>query len=156
MTALQLAGALLLVLTGWGAGTSAAQRAEGERRQLHTFVRLLERLRDDLACRALPGEELLAAAALYPEFGAVPLAGCRSLAELPLPEALDDARRTELRAGLETICLVPREQAAAELERLIRLCREAEQEKKTAAGTARALYPRLGVCLGIVAAILLM
>lgn len=155
MTALRLLGAFLLAATGWGAGWGAAQAARRQWRELHTFVRLLEHLRDDLICRALPGDELLASASLYPEFSPLALGTCRSLAALPLPDALDTARQMEIRAGLQGICLAPREQAAAALERLAKLCREAEEEKHTAAGTARALYPRLGLCLGVMAAILL-
>ncbi|MGN0984056.1 MAG: hypothetical protein ACI4OI_04360 [Gemmiger sp.] len=155
MWELRFYGGILVTISGWGIGYAGALHARDNWKRLHTFVRLLEHLRGELSCRVLPGDELLAVAAQLPEFQGMALTGCRSLAEIPVPDCIDPAYRTEIYAALQTLCIVSRERADQELERLLRLCRAMEQDALAKSRTVRALYPRLGFSLGLVASILL-
>ena len=65
---LRLLGTLLLLLAGMGGGFAAAARAENNRRQLHSFARLLTYLAELLDAQALTGPELLRRAAQDPAF----------------------------------------------------------------------------------------
>ena len=92
---------------------------------------------------------------MYPEFAEMGIRNCGSLAELPLPVALSPTLRQEMEQGLVQVGLEPRDTACATLQRLATLCEEAAVEQKAKAELARRLWPRLGVCCGILLAILL-
>ena len=153
--ALRLLGAALLVAAGTGGGLAVYGHRYGHWRQLHTFARLLVYLQSTLAFQPLLAEELLRHAAQYPEFSRLGLAGCRSLAELPLPAALTPALCQEIRQGLEQLAWQPRAGACATLRRLASLCEDAAAQCRREAQAARSLWPRLGACAGVLAVILL-
>lgn len=151
---MRLLGALLLILTGWGCGMAAAQRQQDTWTQLHTFVRLLNRLRTEICYRAQPAADLLAETAADPAFAAFRLADCRELGDLPVPAAFGQALACEVRAGLSALAFVPREEVCRSLEHLAALCADAAEEQRKTVKTVKILYPRLGGCLGAVAALL--
>lgn len=148
-------GALLLIFAGTGGGFALCSHQAVCWRQLHTFSRLLSYLQGTLSYQALTGAELLQRAAHYPEFAQLGLAKCRTLEDLPLPDALSDSLRMEIRSGLEQLALEPRTNACATLQRLSALTEEEAQNKREIARAARRIYPRLGACAGILTAILL-
>ena len=152
---LRLLGGVLLVAAGTGGGVAVYARKQRQWRQLHTFARLLDYLRELLAYQALNGRELLARAARYPAFARLGVTGGGTLAALPMPECLPAAVQLEIRQGLEQLALAPRASACATLRRLEALCEEAAAQKQEEARAARRLWPRLGACAGMLAAILL-
>ena len=72
-----------------------------------------------------------------------------------MPGALTLAEQEEIRDGLCQMSLQPREEACATLERLASLCEEAAQRARQAADDSRVLWPRLGLCAGVLTVILL-
>lgn len=152
---LRFFGSVLLICAGAGSGLSAAAHAEKSRRQIHTFARLLTYLAELLDAQALAGPELLQRAAYYPDFSACIPAKAASLACILPPGGLPDALRQEITAALSAAEEAPRLTACAALHRLAALC-EAEAAAQTEhCCSARRFWPRLGACLGALAAILL-
>lgn len=151
----RILGALLLVLAGTGGGLAVYTHQAACGQQLHTFARLLGYLEGTLSYQALTGAELLQRAALYPEFAKLGLANCCTLEELPIPRAVSDSLKMEIRSGLEQLALEPRASACTTLQRLAALTEEEAQRKQSQARQAHTLYPRLGACAGILTAILL-
>lgn len=149
-------GAALLVFTGWGGGMAAAQRQQERWLQIHTFVRLLTRLRTEIAYRALPAGELLRELEKDGSFSGLGFMGCASLEELPVPDALAPSLQAEIRTGLAALSVLPREEVCRSLDRLAALCEEAAAECFAKANACKTLYPRLGACLGATAAVLLL
>ena len=149
---LRTAGALLLILAGAGGGFAAAARIGTQQRQCHAFARLLAYLAELLEAQALAGPELLARAARCPTFSACCPAGTAELSALRPPDCLPDALCREI---AETLAAAPRRTAGAALRRLAALCEAEADELAARAHDARRLWPRLGGCLGVLAAILL-
>lgn len=144
-----------MILTGTGGGFAAAARIGAQQRQCHTFARLLAYLAELLEAQALAGPELLTRAARCPAFAACCPAGTAALSALCPPGCLSDALRREIVETLTVAEESPRLTACAALRRLAALC-EAEADALAArTRDARRLWPRLGCCLGVLAAILL-
>lgn len=152
---LRLLGGCLVLLAGYGAGYGVLLHHRARWGQLHTFGRLLGYWRGLLQYQALTGPELLCRARNYPEFAGLGLAGCTGLAGLPLPAALPPPQQAELRDGLCQMALQPRLEACATLERLAALCEEGARQARREADAARTLWPRLGLCAGVLIVILL-
>ena len=150
-----LLGAALLVCTGFAAGQAYCQRLWAQWRAVCGFERFLTYLADQLSFCALPGAELLAAAAEHPVFAAYCPPGAASFAELRPPPPLANACGAELQAGLCTIALCSRQQAPQTMRALAALCRRTAQSQYAAAQRAAVLAPQLGLCGGLLAAILL-
>ena len=108
-----------------------------------------------LAFCALPSAELLAAAAEHPAFAAYCPPNAASFAELRLPPPLAKTCGAELHAGLHTIALCSRQQAPQTMRTLAALCHRTAQGQYAAAQQAAVLAPKLGLCGGLLAAILL-
>ena len=145
---LRLLGTLLLLLAGMGGGFDAAARAENSRRQLHSFAELLD-------AQALTGPELLRRAAQNPAFAVFCPAPGESLSALTPPACMPDALRQEVQSSLSAAEEAPRLTACAALHRLASRCEAQSAEAAEHCRTARRLWPRLGGCLGAMAAILL-
>lgn len=153
--ALRILGGILLVAAGTGCGAAIYGRKHRQWQQLHTFARLMAYLGELLSYQPLSGRELLGRAARYPAFARLGVAKCCELATLPLPECLPLAAQMEVRQGLEQIALEPRANACTTLRHLESLCEEAAATRWEEAQAARRLWPRLGACAGMLAAILL-
>lgn len=146
---------MLLVCTGFAAGQAYCQRLWAQWRAVYGFERLLTYLADQLAFCALPSAELLAAAAEHPAFAAYCPPNAASFAELRLPPPLAKTCGAELHAGLHTIALCSRQQAPQTMRTLAALCHRTAQGQYAAAQQAAVLAPKLGLCGGLLAAILL-
>ena len=101
------------------------------------------------------GPELLARAARCPAFSACCPAGTAALSALRPPDCLPDALCREIAETLAAAEESPRLTACAALRRLAALCEAEADELAARAHDARRLWPRLGGCLGVLAAILL-
>ena len=119
------------------------------------FARLLAYLAELLEAQALAGPELLARAARCPAFSACCPAGTAALSALRPPDCLPDALCREIAETLAAAEESPRLTACAALRRLAALCEAEADELAARAHDARRLWPRLGGCLGVLAAILL-
>ena len=157
MTALwaRLAGMALLALAGAGGGWSLYRRRLVQWQTVAAFVRLLDALRDTVYYRALPCEEALARAAETPAFAPFRLEHCRSFDQITLPPVLEKSCGPELREGLASLAAAPRDSACRTLSALSALCRRVGEDCRQQAEQTRRLAPRLGGCLGLLAAILL-
>ena len=152
---LRLMGALLLVAAGGGGGLAVTAHVEENRRQLHSFARLLTYRAELLDAQALTGPELLRRAAQDPAFAAFCPEQGESLSALTPPACTPDALRQEIQSVLFAAEESPRQMACAALLRLSARCEAQAAEADTHCRDARRLWPRLGACLGALAAILL-
>lgn len=151
----QILGSCLLVLCGAGCGLAAAAHRQNTLRELHTFAQFLRYLSGLLGTQALPGAELLHRAARCRDFAAFCPPGAQALSGIRLPANLPDALRQEITQTLTLAEESPRALACAALDRLAARCDAACTQREPQARTAQQLLPRLGACLGAVAAILL-
>ena len=103
----------------------------------------------------MAGGVRLAAAAEHPAFAAYCPPNAASFAELRLPPPLAKTCGAELHAGLHTIALCSRQQAPQTMRTLAALCHRTAQGQYAAAQQAAVLAPKLGLCGGLLAAILL-
>lgn len=152
---LRMLGSCFILLAAYGTGAGISLHHRLRCRQLHTFARLLQYLRGLLKYQPLTGGELLFRSQAYPEFMALGLEHCSSLPELPIPDAMPAPLQTEVREGLSQMEMQPREEACETLCRLAALCEEAAQTARHEADAAQALWPRLGLCVGVLIVILL-
>lgn len=155
MIAFYLGGAVLLIVCGAAGGFAMANREQNKWRSAHAFLRLLEYTADSIRYKGHPAEEVLAAAAAYPEFERLACDSCRRFKDLPIPEVFEPALRAELQGNLQAMECCGRQSACQILEAMIQLCRSSEETLHRNAQAARKLYPRLGGCIGALAAILL-
>ena len=105
--------------------------------------------------QALTGPELLRRAAQDPAFAVFCPAPRESLSALTPPACMPDALRQEVQSSLSAAEEAPRLTACAALHRLASRCEAQSAEAAEHCRTARRLWPRLGGCLGAMAAILL-
>lgn len=154
--AFSLAGGILLVLCGAGAGYLLALHFRDGWRSVHAFGRLLEYLGTAVRFQAATGEQLLARAADYPEFARLGLSGCRRFGEIPLPDSFEAALRAELASDLHALETAGRATACELLARMAALSQGQEALLRERAAHAMHLYPRLGGCLGALLAIALL
>ena len=108
-----------------------------------------------LDAQALTGPELLRRAAQDPAFTVFCPAPGESLSALTPPTCMPDALRQEVQSSLSAAEEAPRLTACAALHRLASRCEAQSAEAAEHCRTARRLWPRLGGCLGALAAILL-
>lgn len=152
---LRFAGSLLLICAGAGTGFAAAARRGERRRQIHAFARLLGYLAELLDAQAITGEELLRRAARSPEFAAFCPPGAPGLSALAVPSCLPEALQGEVQETLSAAEESPRAATCAALQRLADLCEREADIQAAQYRDARRLLPKLGACLGVMAAILL-
>lgn len=152
---LKSAGIVLLILVGFGMGEVIGLQGMHRWHQSLAFVRLLEFLARTLRCRALPCDELLALAAMQPGFASFHPESCRTLQELVPPPGLAAIYGNELREGLASVETSSRSDACRTLSALATLCRRETEEQQRRCMQTRFLAPRLGACLGLLAAVLL-
>ena len=155
MAALWLAGGILLIVGGVAGGFALALREQNKWRTAHAFLRLLEYTSDSIRYRGCPAEEVLTAAAAYPEFARLSLERCIRFTEISVPDVFEPAMREELAERLLSLESCGRESACQTLEGMVQLCRPREQSLQEKARSAMRLYPRLGGCIGALAAIAL-
>ena len=108
-----------------------------------------------LEAQALAGPELLARAARCPAFSACCPAGTAALSALRPPDCLSDALCREIAETLASCRRIPAPDCLCRARRLAALCEAEADEFAARAHDARRLWPRLGGCLGVLAAILL-
>lgn len=155
MAALCLIGGGLLTACGAGCGFVLASMNQSKWRTAHAFIRLLEYTRDTIRYRGCPAEEVLSAAATYPEFARLGLSQCFRFAEVAVPSVFESAVRLELQTSLTALEACGRDSACQTLEGMICLCHPGEEALHADACTAMRLYPRLGGCIGLLTAILI-
>jgi hypothetical protein len=150
---LRIFGVCALVAAGYLGGVGIASAEQKRWETMHCFARLLAYLLNGIRYRLVPGEDLLCAAKQYPEFALLHLSDCRQIGQIPPPVEFDDTLQKEIQEGLSLLAGLPREEACRELQSLMTLCKNAEDEKRTQVLASKRLYPRLGVCVGLLAAI---
>lgn len=152
---LKFLGGGLLVLCGGGIGwTSACQKREAARR-IAAFDRFLQYILEAVRFRRLPGAVVLAMAAQHGDFAPFCPETANAFSQIRPPDCLESELGNELREGLCTLESATQQNACGTLEHLSELCRRAGIQAQEAAGRAQRLYPRMGACLGLLAAIVL-
>ncbi|WP_187118500.1 hypothetical protein [Subdoligranulum variabile] len=152
---LRFMGTIVLMVAGGGSGVAACAKKKEERQEIYMLSRLFAYMEQLLSYQALTGEELLQHAKIYPQFLRLGIQSCTRLERLPLPETLSLPLCEEIQADLRKLSLAPRETACKTLQHMAALCREAAQQKEKEVQVAEKLWPRLGLCLGALTAILL-
>lgn len=151
----KLLGACLLAGFGGGTGWILACRKHICWQQTEAFTRFLQYISESIRFRSLPAAAVLAMAAQHPEFAPFCMGASAAFSQLQPPECLDKILGTELREGLSALESGPRQTACDTLQHLIELCRCAGEEMRQTALQTQKLYPRMGACIGLLAAIAL-
>lgn len=151
-----LFGGILLAGCGAGSGYLLAAWTKERWHTAHAFERLLRYLEGAVRCQPLTGQQLLTRAARFPEFSRLDLAGCTRFGLLVPPECFDGPLRQELSADLNLLESAPRESACQLLARMAELCHGQAEDLRVRAKSAAQLYPRLGGCVGALAALCLL
>ncbi len=152
---LKFVGGCLLACCGGGIGWLLACQKRRAARQIEAFIRFLQYIRESIYYRTLPGAAVLAAAARYAEYSPFFPEGAAAFSQIQPPDCLCSALGGELHAGLSALEIAPRQTACDTLDHLAELCRRTGQRVQESACQAMRLYPRLGICLGSLIAILL-
>lgn len=152
---LHFLGTILLMAAGGGGGIAVCAKKKAERQEIYRLSRLFAYMEQLLSYQALTGEELLQHAKVYPQFLQLGIQSCTRLDRLPLPQTLSTSLREEIQSDLRKLSMAPRETACKTLRHMAALCREAAQQRGKDVQVAEKLWPRLGLCLGALTAILL-
>ena len=153
LSVLHVVGFCIVVLVGGGGGVLLFLREKKQWAQMYAFNRFLAYLESSIRYRAIPGEDLIRTAAAWPELSSLGLDSVSKLRDVAPPQAFGVALRREIVDCLCTIEAVPRESACETLLQVLRLCKAAEEERSHAMQEAGRLYPRLGLCAGLLAAL---
>lgn len=157
MVALRIVGTLMLALAGFGTGWLAAAGIREQREQLYRFRSFLQWLLTEIQYRSQPAAALLAQACQNNEYRILGFPSiCSRFDELPVPQGYTPALRAEIRDMLSELSVAPRAVGCTGLRRVLDLCRNEETHMQERETLACRLYPRLGGCLGLLAAILLL
>lgn len=151
----RLLGTILLTAVGFAAGRSFSDHLRAQWQASSAFEHLLTYLADQLEFYARPSAELLSAAAFCPEFAVFCPQNAAAFADLQLPKALAQSCGAELHAGLNAVALCSRKQAPQTMRALAAMCRRAADSQYAAVCRAAGLAPKLGLCSGLLAAVLL-
>lgn len=152
---LKFLGGGLLVICGYGIGWTAAKQKRKAACSIASFERFLQYLTEAIRFRRLPGNAILAMAAQHAEFAVFCPQGTTSFSHIRPPDSLTAQYGAELLDGLHTLETAPQQIACDTLEHLCALCRQAGMQAQEATLHAQQLYPRMGVCFGLLAAIVL-
>lgn len=157
MTALFLKflGGGLLVLCGGGLGWTAAWHKKDKACRIMAFERFLSYILESIRFRGLPGPMVLEMAARHQDFAPFCPVVNASFSQIRPPDCLTASLENELKEGLCLLETAPRETACDTLMHLSELCHRTGMQAQNAAGQAMRLYPRMGACLGLLAAIVL-
>lgn len=153
---LYLTGGMLLAVCGAGAGYGLALTQRRRWQISRAFGRLLEYIGTAIQYQNMTGAELFARASQYPEFDCLKLGTVLRFGELVPPSVFSDGIRGELAVDLCALESASRETACNLLNRMVAICGTQETSLHRTADTALHLYPRLGGCAGMLAAILLL
>lgn len=152
---LKFLGGSLLVLCGGGIGWTSACRKRENACRIETFMRFLQYVQEAVRFRCLPSTVVLSMAAHRAEFAAFCPEKTVTFSQIRPPDCLDDLVGNEVREGLNTLESASRKNACDILEHLSGLCCHAGEQAQDTAMQALRLYPRMGACLGLLAAIVL-
>lgn len=152
---LKILGGILLVLCGSGIGWTAACRKREAARQVSEFERLLQYIEEAIRFRSLPGMMILAMAAQHPEFSSFCSVGTTTFSQIYPPDYLSAECGVELREGLHALETSSHQSACDILAHLQELCHHTGIVAQESSIHAQRLYPRMGACLGLLAAIVL-
>ena len=153
---MKLTGCLLLALAGYGAGCWRLGQARRHLAALRQLELLLGRIRDEIAFRALPLEDILQMLRAEPGFGLLNLEGCGQLQRFCLPALFTPEERAALQPAFATLgqgsCAEASRTLAYYQRRCIAFTAQAEKEMDK----AKQLYRPFGLCAGLLLAFLLL
>lgn len=152
---LKFLGGGLLILCGGGIGWTSACRKREIARKISDFERFLQYVLESIQFRSLPGAVVLHMASQRTDFAAFCAGPVSTFSQVRPPDCLDQDLTRELRDGLRTLETAPHQNACDTLAHMNEMCRHAGQQAQDAADRALRLYPRMGACLGMLAAIVL-
>lgn len=153
--ALKFIGGCMLTCCGGGIGWMAACRKKSGWRQIASFERFLQYLLDAIRFRHLPGSLVLGMASQHKDFAPFCPEHTVMFSQIRPPHCLRVLFGSELQDGLHTMETASQQTVCDTLEHLCELCRRAELQAQETAGAAQRLYPRVGVCMGVLIAIVL-
>lgn len=122
---------------------------KGSWQQIHTFIALIEYLLTAIRYQAYPCSELLTMLGQDPRFADEDLKNCQTFADIKVPVALGRVLQQEARQTLVELGGAPYPRACDLLGRLLSQCQKQEQTIRQKADDAWRLYPKLGLCIGL-------
>lgn len=152
---LKCLGGGLLVLCGGGIGWTAARQKREIARRISAFEQFLQYVLEAIRFRSLPGAVVLTMAARHKDFSSFCPESITAFSQIRPPDCLDADLGDELREGLCALEAAPHQNVCDTLAHLSELCLRAGSRAQESASRAQKLYPRIGACLGLLAAIVL-
>lgn len=152
---LKFLGGGLLVLCGGGIGWTSAYRKREAARRIASFERFLQYILEAIRFRQLPGNVVLTMAARHEEFSCFCSRATTTFSQVTPPDFPEAELGSEVQEGLCALETASRQNVCDTLAHLSELCRCAGLQARESARHAQQLYPRMGACLGLLAAIVL-
>ena len=152
---IKLVGACLLVVVGALAGWQKAAKARQKAETIQQLGRLLARIQDEIEYRATPLPELLSRLKSEHAFPLLGLEHCASLRKFPpLPE-LEKSQWQQLAPFFEQLGQTSGQECIQQSGYYQNLCNAWLATAREEARTANQLYTKLGMCCGMLAALML-
>lgn len=156
MLTLRTAGVVLLAVFGYGLGAWLLHWQLCRVRCLQQLEQLLGRIQDEIEYRALPLDEILYVLQQEDGFDCLDLKSCNTLHQLSLPPELLLNQRQLIQQALATLGQRTSQESCRQLEYYQKQCARFVSQERERLSSAQRLYRQLGVCGGLLAALVLL
>lgn len=156
MLTVRIIGAALLSVSGYGFGMYLLNQQIRRVKVLCQMERLLGRIQDEIEYRALPLDEILYLLRQETGFELLRLDRCQDLRQLVLPDVLSASQRQLLEEAMITLGQRTSQESSRQLEYYQRQCAGLIDQEREKLCNAQRLYRQLGVCGGLLAALVLL
>lgn len=154
--ALSLAGAVCVAAAGLGTGVSLARRKGRRQAALEQLSCLFAVVKSEILYRAAPLGEVLAQLQSRQDLPLLFLGDCRALGALACPPDLTAEDWQQLQGFFEQLGSACSQEEARRCDYYGRICAGLAAAAKRDYEQARQLYAKLGLCCGLLAALLLL
>lgn len=156
MLTVRIIGAALLAASGYGAGMYLLNQQIRRVKVLSQMERLLGRIQDEIEYRALPLDEILYVLRQETGFELLRLDRCQDLRQLIMPDVLSSSQRQMLEQAMITLGQRTSQESSRQMEYYQRQCTVLINQEHEKLCNAQRLYRQLGVCGGLLAALVLL
>ena len=155
MVALGILGGGMLALAGYGAGVCCLLYRRKRVCQLHALERLFSRIRDEIEYRGLPLDEILELLREDSALADLHLEACRDLHCMQLPAELTPEQKSCFHSALREAGCKTCEESVRSLAYYQNAALAFLQEETAQLKNAERSYRQLGLCMGLLAALIL-
>lgn len=152
----KMLGGCLLAVTGYEIGRQRVYVHQLRLNILQELERMLLLIRDEIYYRATTLEEIRQVLIGIGDFKVLQLENCAELQNLQLPQELTPAQRVGMEQAFRTLGQRTSQESAEQLDYYRSLCLEFIAQEKLQLCSAKQLYRQLGICAGLVLALLLL